>query len=84
MLLQIEREKEVARLKEERHQGRELKRKEEYVKQCRLDIEKRRLEVSSLSGLIACLSYLRFCAKQVHTSLPHHKLVPYCWPRKRI
>ena len=45
MCLQKEREQEVARLLEERHQARELKRKEEYVKQCRLDLEKRRLEV---------------------------------------
>jgi hypothetical protein len=45
--VQSEREKEVARLMEERHQARELKRKEEYVKQCRLELEKRRLEVTS-------------------------------------
>ena len=43
--VQKEREEEVARLLEERHQARELRRKEEYVKQCRLDLEKRRLEV---------------------------------------
>lgn len=47
VLVQKEREQEVARLMEERHQARELKRKEEYVKQCRLDLEKRRLEVHS-------------------------------------
>ena len=35
----------MARLKEERHQARELKRKEEYVKQCRLDLEERRIKV---------------------------------------
>lgn len=50
--MQMEREREVARLKEERHQARELKRKEEYVKQCRLDIEKRRLEVRPFDILI--------------------------------
>ena len=43
--MQKERELEVARLKEERHQAREMKRKEEYVKQCRLIIEERRLKV---------------------------------------
>ena len=63
--MQDEREREVARLKEERHQAREMKRKEEYVKQCRLDIEKRRLEVcthvlSSLRclGLAVGIRYL--------------------------
>lgn len=43
--VQREREQEVARLKEERHQARELKRKEEYVKRCRLEIEEKRLKV---------------------------------------
>lgn len=59
--LQQEREREVARLKEERHQARELKRKEEFVKQCRLDIEKRRLEVSDPSPVLSvCLHRASF------------------------
>ena len=53
--VQNERELEVARLKEERHQAREMKRKEEYVKQCRLIIEERRLKVY-LKGRSRCSS----------------------------
>ena len=48
--VQKERELEVARLKEERHQAQEMKRKEEYVKQCRLIIEERRLKVKGSLG----------------------------------
>lgn len=35
----------MARLKQERHEARDLKRKEAYVRQCKLVIEEKRLKV---------------------------------------
>ena len=75
--MQEEREKEVARLKEERHQARESKRKEEYVKQCRLDIEERRLKVrltlpeSLYHNFIASKTHIHDCAPSIKAVKAH-------------
>lgn len=56
--VQREREQEVARLKEERHQACEIKRKEAYVKECRTLIEEKRLRVTALPNWRLFLSCL--------------------------